>query len=295
MRDFAGKLAVITGGGAGMGRELARQLAAEGASIALCDVSKAAAAETKAIIEADKPRQGVRISTHQADVSNETQMLAFRDGVAREHETDHIHILFNNAGIVGGGSMFTDSREQWEKTWRVCWEGVYLGVRSFLPMLVKANEAAIVNTSSVSGFWASIGPETPHTAYSAAKFAVKGFTEALMTDLAVNAPHIKAHLVMPGHIGTSIMVNTRIFQENREGQDMTDAEKAQTRGFMEAAPTSAAEAAKIILDGVKEDRWRILIGRDAQRVDEKVRANPEAAYDRGFLRLGQTFKEVTSN
>ena len=90
----------------------------------------------------------------------------------------------------------------------MCWGGVYYGTRAFLDLLVAADEGHIVNTSSVNGFWASIGPDRPHTAYSAAKFAVKGFTEALLTDLRVNAPHVKASVVMPGHIGTSIVQNS---------------------------------------------------------------------------------------
>ena len=84
--------------------------------------------------------------------------------------------------------MITDSRAEWERTFNVCWGGVYLGVRTFLPMLQAADEAHIVNTSSVNGFWASLGPNVSHTAYAAAKFAVKGFTEALITDLRAQRP-----------------------------------------------------------------------------------------------------------
>ena len=85
-------------------------------------------------------------------------------------------------------------------------------MRTFLPLLLKADEGHIVNTSSVNGFWASVGMGVPHTAYSAAKFAVKGFTEALINDLRLNAPHIKCSVVMPGHIGTSIVSNTRVIR-----------------------------------------------------------------------------------
>src|SRR5258705_5446667 len=87
--------------------------------------------------------------------------------------------------------MVTSSRDEWERTFNICWVGVYNCTRAFLPMMLKAEEGHIVNTSSVNGFWASVGPRIPHTAYSAAKFAVKGFTEALITDLKINAPHIK--------------------------------------------------------------------------------------------------------
>jgi NAD(P)-dependent dehydrogenase (short-subunit alcohol dehydrogenase family) len=166
MKDFAGKIAVITGGGTGMGRELARQLVAEGCNVAMCDVSAKNMAETKRLCEADRPPQGTRVTTHLADVSEESQILRFRDEVAAAMETDKIHLLFNNAGFAGGGSLFTDTREAWEKTFNVCWGGVYWSTRAFLPMLVRAEAGHIVNTSSVNGFWASIGPTTPHTAYS---------------------------------------------------------------------------------------------------------------------------------
>jgi NAD(P)-dependent dehydrogenase (short-subunit alcohol dehydrogenase family) len=207
MERFEGRLAVVTGGGTGMGRELARQLAAEGCHVAICDVSEEAMAQTKALCEQAGPAD-LRVSTFIADVSDEARVLAFRDAVAKAHETNHIHLLFNNAGIGGGGSFVGDDREDWEKTFAVCWEGVYYCTRAFLPMLVASPEGHLVNTSSVNGFWASLGPRSAHTAYSAAKFAVKGFTEALINDFRLNAPHVKVSLVMPGHIGTSIVINS---------------------------------------------------------------------------------------
>ena len=224
MKDFAGRIAVITGGGTGMGRELARQLVAEGCNVAMCDVSASAMAETKRLCEIERLPQGLRITTHVADVSNEDQMQRFADEVAEQQASDCIHLLFNNAGIGGGGSMLLNTREQWEKTFNICWGGVYLGTRIFLPMMVKADAAHIVNTSSVNGFWASIGPTVPHTAYSAAKFAVKGFTEALVSDLRLNAPHIKCSVVMPGHIGTSIAANSRKIHGGNETDEMNATE-----------------------------------------------------------------------
>src|SRR5437763_12800141 len=125
--------------------------------------------------------------------------------------------------------MFAHSREEWERTFNICWGGVYNCTRAFLPMLQKAEEGHIVNTSSVNGFWASIGPKIPHTAYSAAKFAVKGFTEALIADLRINAPHIKCSVVMPGHIGTSIPLNSRKIQGGSESDTMTEKQLTQAR------------------------------------------------------------------
>jgi NAD(P)-dependent dehydrogenase (short-subunit alcohol dehydrogenase family) len=306
--SFEDKIAVITGGGTGMGRELARQLAVAGCHVAMCDVSEENMAQTKALCEDDAGAK-VRITTHLADVSDEKQVLAFREQVMQEQNTDCVHLVFNNAGIGGTGSMIADERESWERTFNVCWYGVYYGTRAFLPLLVSAEEGHLINTSSVNGFWASIGPDIPHSAYSAAKFAVKGFTEALVTDLRLNAPHVNVSVVMPGHIGTSIVINSgRILgtdpkemsdedlAEAREnllarGLDVANATNEQIRQalvmqgemFRDAAPMTASDAAKVILDGVRARRWRILVGEDAAVLDRMVREDPEGAYDREFM------------
>jgi NAD(P)-dependent dehydrogenase (short-subunit alcohol dehydrogenase family) len=138
MKDFAGKIAVVTGGGSGMGRELARQLAAEACNVAMCDVSKEGMAETRQLCEAAGLPQGLSVTTHLADVSDAAQVERFRGEVAEGHGIDRIHLLFNNAGIGGGGSMFAHSREEWEKTFNICWGGVYNCTRAFLPMMQKA-------------------------------------------------------------------------------------------------------------------------------------------------------------
>lgn len=277
MRDFAGRLAVVTGGGSGMGRELVRQLAGAGCDVALCDLSTEAMATTKELAEEDAP--GVTVTTHLCDVADPEAMARFRDEVVAAHRTDHVHLLFNNAGISGGGSFVHSSPAAWERCFAVCWGGVYNGCRTFLPLVLAADEGHVVNTSSVNGFWASLGPERPHTAYSAAKFAVKGFTEALLQDLRLNAPHVGVSVVMPGHIGTSIVENSL-----RHSVDEMTAEQAEMMqfaavAFREHAPTTASEAATVILDAVRENRWRVLVGADAHALDETVRADPEGAYD----------------
>jgi NAD(P)-dependent dehydrogenase (short-subunit alcohol dehydrogenase family) len=236
-------------------------------------------------------------------------VISFRDEVAAQHQTDHVDLLFNNAGIGGGGSFVSDDREEWDKTFDVCWGGVYYCSRAFLPLLLKSREAHLTNTSSVNGFWASLGPNSAHTAYSAAKFAVKGFTEALINDFRLHAPHVKVSLVMPGHIGTSIIINSQrllglepkeLSDEQleqarlriaRAGWPVQGATKEQIRQwlvlfgerFRDAAPMSAAEAATVILDGVRAERWRILVGEDAKVLDRLVRENPEEAYEASFM------------
>ena len=310
MEHFEGRIAVVTGGGSGMGRELVRQLTAEGCHVATCDVSPENLAETKALAEADAPA-GTRVTTFIADVSDESALQAFAAAVAGEHATDHINLLFNNAGIGGGGSFVLDERAEWETTFNICWGGVYLCTRTFMPMLLASTEGHIINTSSVNGFWAWLGRGIPHTAYSAAKFAVKGFTEALQNDLRLNAPHLRASVVMPGHIGTSIFINSGKVL-GREPKEMTAEQIAdlrvrlerggidvggasdddirlgmQIRGemFRDNAPTSASQAATIILDGVRANEWRILVGDDAHALDELVREMPREAYDESFAEI----------
>lgn len=309
MEQFEDRIAVLTGGGTGMGRELAKQLAAAGCHVAMCDVNAQNMDETRAACLAAAP-SGTRVTTHLCDVSEEDQVLAFRDAVVREHETDCIHLLFNNAGIGGGGSLLTDDRAEWDKTFAVCWSGVYYMTRAFLPLLVASPEGHIVNTSSVNGFWASLGPAVPHTAYSAAKFAVKGFSEALIGDLRANAPHVKVSVVMPGHVGTSIVVNSGAVLGRPSPKEMTAEDLRPVRerlarqgipvdgvtddqlrmglemmasAFRDMAPLSAADAATQILDGVRAGRWRILVGEDAVILDREVRAHPEEAYEAAFM------------
>ena len=307
MQDFNNKIAVVTGGGTGMGRELVCQLIAAGAHVAMCDVSAENMAQTHTLASA--LGQG-RLTSHNCDVSSEQDVLRFRDEVAQQHDTQHINLLFNNAGIAGGGSVVDIDRQEWERTFGVCWYGVFYGCTAFMPMLVASDEAHIINTSSVNGFWATVGPMTPHSSYSAAKFAVKGFTEALITDLRMNAPHVRCSVVMPGHIGTSIALNTSAVLGKHSAMELDEEEVADIRerylafglpvdnvpddhirqmvrqqqeDFRDKAPTTSSAAATIILDGVREQRWRILVGEDAKVLDAMVRQEPEQAYEVSFL------------
>ena len=274
MDSLAEKIAIVTGGGSGMGRELVCQLAAAGCSVATCDLNADSLVGTRELALGQAAGAAV-VSVHQCDVSDEQAVQRFRDEALAAHGVDHVDLVFANAAIGGGGSFINDPREQWERVFAVNWWGVYYTARAFLPLLIASTEGVLVNTSSVNGFWASLGPEWPHTAYSTAKFAVKGFTESLIEDLRTNAPHVRAVLVMPGYIGTNIVGNSmRAFGVT----DWAEIEKANA-GWREGAPTTAAEAATIILDGVRSGGWRILVGADAQKLDEFVRANPESTYD----------------
>jgi NAD(P)-dependent dehydrogenase (short-subunit alcohol dehydrogenase family) len=266
-----------------------------------------AMAETKDLALEGAPA-GTRVTAFVADVSDESAVIAFRDAVSAELATDHINLLFNNAGIGGGGSFVADARIEWERTFGVDWGGVYHATRAFLPLLLAADEGHVVNTSSINGLWASIGPNTPHTSYSAAKFAVRGFSEALIADFRVNAPHLRVSVVMPGHIGTSIVLNSsKAHGQEPDSMDAEELDRVRQRfagrgleldgvsdddlrkgiqmmgeAFRDTAPTTAARAATIILEGVRQNRWRILVGDDAVVLDSEVRADPEHAYDPEF-------------
>jgi len=305
METFAGKLAVVTGGGSGMGRELVRQLAMQGCSVAACDWNAESIAQAGGMARS-AARPGVRVTSHACDVSDEAQVLRFRDELLAEHASDHVDLVFSNAGIGGGGSFVNDSREEWERTFTVDWWGTYYCARAFLPLLIASGDGVLVNTSSVNGLWASLGPGMPNTAYATAKFAVRGFSEALIEDLRTNAPGVRVALVMPGHVGTDILANTRRAHGHPGPEQLSGAKLADARawlaaagllagsasddevrqtlvrmdtGFRDKAPVSAAEAATIILDGVRSGAWRILVGEDAKVIDAAVRAKPEAAYD----------------
>jgi NAD(P)-dependent dehydrogenase (short-subunit alcohol dehydrogenase family) len=319
MDSFTGKLAVVTGGGSGMGRELTRQLAAQGCSVAACDLNPDAMADTVAMAQAGAPSE-VRITGHACDVADEAQVLRFRDQLLAAHASDHVDLVFSNAGAGGGDSFIRSRREEWERVFAINWWGVYYCARAFLPLLIASGDGVLVNTSSVNGFWASLGPGVPQTAYSTAKFAVRGFTEALIEDLRSNAPQVRVALVLPGHVGTDIVTNSLMAQGLPAPERMSDAQTEEiipprirdrliqagvlpeeanaedlrqflvqgNADFRDKAPVSAAQAATIILDGVRAGTWRILIGQDAAMIDERVRAKPEAAYDYAELFENET-------
>jgi NAD(P)-dependent dehydrogenase (short-subunit alcohol dehydrogenase family) len=310
MDSFTGKLAVVTGGGSGMGRELVRQLAAQGCSVATCDLNADTVAETAAMAQPDAP-PGVRVTGHACDVSDEAQVLRFRDELLEAHARDHVDLVFSNAGIGGGESFVRSPRELWERTFAVDWWGVYYCARVFLPLLIASGDGVLVNTSSVNGFWATLGPGMPNNAYSTAKFAVRGFSEALIEDLRANASGVRVAVVMPGHVGTDIVANSLrarglpppeqmsdvqleeliprdvqaalfrggLLAEGASADDLRQMLVRMNTDFRDKAPLSAAQAATIILDGVRSGAWRILVGQDAKVLDAAVRAKPEAAYD----------------
>ena len=249
---------------------------------------------------------GVLVTGHACDVSDEAQVLRFRDELLAEHASDHVDLVFSNAGIGGGASFVSSSRQEWERTFAVDWWGVYYCARVFLPLLIASGDGVLVNTSSLNGLWATLGPKMPNNAYSTAKFAVRGFTEALIEDLRTHAPQVRVAVVLPGNVGTNIVANSRRAHGIPGPEEMSDEQAEETREFLvtakliapdappddvrktlvrlekegkDRALLTAAEAATIILDGVRSGAWRILVGKDATFIDERIRGKPESAYD----------------
>lgn len=260
---FENRVAVLTGGASGIGRELLLQLVRQGVHVAVCDIDGGRleiAVRRARVINPD-----VHVTAHVHDVSDEKSILRFVQEVASEHGAA-VHLLFNNAGVVGGGSFVVGERAEWERTFSVAWFGTYYCTRAFLPLVLAADQGVIVNVCSVNGIWASLGTGSPHTAYSSAKFAVRGFTESLLVDLRAHAPHVSAVLVMPGHVRTGMPAPPRSWRRAFDSQ------------FANYRPVSSRQAAETILDAVRAGRWRVIIGQDAEAIDARVRTDPWSVY-----------------
>ena len=251
-----------------------------------------------------------RVTGHTCDVSDEAQVQRFRDELLEQHASDHVDLVFSNAGVVGGSSFVKDSRQEWERTFAINWWGVYFCARTFLPLLIASSDGVLVNISSVSGFWPTAGSGSPITAYSTSEFAIKGFSEALIEDLRSNAPQVRVVVVMPGVVNTDIAENSRPALGLPAWEQLSDAELLEqipdagravlvgmgllAEGFSaddlrRAIPRLKdafrgqgflpEQAAAMILEGVRSGAWRILVGEDAKLLDQQVRTNPQAPFD----------------
>ncbi len=210
MRSFNQKLAIVTGGGSGMGRELVLQLAAQGCSVATCDINDDSVAKTTAMALADAP-SGVRVTGHVCDVSDEAQVLRFRDEVVRQHECHHVDLVFNNAGIAGGRQAPADvTAADVQAVYDTNVFGVVRVTHAFLPLLQASDAPVIVNVSSGLGSLAvTTNPERmesrlPTLAYSSSKAAVNMLT----SQYAKAFPAIIINVVDPGYTATDLNANS---------------------------------------------------------------------------------------
>jgi short-subunit dehydrogenase len=258
MKSVQGKVAAITGAGSGIGRETAALLARSGCHVALSDVNEQGLAETAAICRG----HGVEVRTARVDVAKRQEVHAWADSVAKD--LGAVHLIINNAGVALGATIEDTSYEDFEWLMNINFWGVVHGTKAFLPHLKAAGEGHIVNISSVFGLIAV----PTQAAYNAAKFAVKGFTEALRQELEVEGSPIGVTCVHPGGIKTNIARSARM--THRHG--WVDAKSA--ADFEKLFATTPERAASDILSAILKNRRRQLIGSDAVVIDLLQRTLP---------------------
>jgi NAD(P)-dependent dehydrogenase (short-subunit alcohol dehydrogenase family) len=252
MKSFAGKVAAITGAASGMGRELALELARRGCEVAVCDVNGKGLEETVAAAR----QTGVRVTSAHVDVSQRDAVFAWADQVVKDH--GRANLIFNNAGVALSAALDTVSQADFEWIMGINFWGVVHGTQAFLPYLKAAGDGHIVNTSSLFGLIGVPGVGT----YCASKFAVRGFTESLRIELDMLNVGVSATCVHPGGIRTNINMAART-SNNVEELFGKSAEELRDRFDKLLNTTSAAKAARVILDGVAKNKRRVLIGPDA--------------------------------
>jgi NAD(P)-dependent dehydrogenase (short-subunit alcohol dehydrogenase family) len=254
MKDFRGRVAAITGAGSGIGRALASDLARRGAHLALSDIDDAGLAETVSQCEGF----GVKITSQRLDVADRAAVYAWADHVVADH--GEVNLVVNNAGVALGATIESMSYEDFEWLMNINFWGVVYGTKAFLPYLKASGEGHIVNLSSVFGL-ISVPSQS---AYNAAKFAVRGFTDTLRMELEIEGAPVSVTTIHPGGIKTNIAKNARMDVSVTEMAG--DPEKARLdmeRVFI----TSPQKAARQILAAVQRDRRRALIGPDAKVID----------------------------
>jgi NAD(P)-dependent dehydrogenase (short-subunit alcohol dehydrogenase family) len=254
MKDFRGRVAAVTGAGSGIGRALATELARRGAHLALADIDDAGLAETVSRCEG----RGVKITSQHLDVANRDAVYAWADRVVADHGA--VNLVVNNAGVALGATVESMSYEDFEWLMNINFWGVVYGTKAFLPHLKASGEGHIVNLSSVFGL-ISVPSQS---AYNAAKFAVRGFTDTLRMELEIEGAPVSATTIHPGGIKTNIARNARMDPSVTEMAG--DPEKAR-RDFERLFITSPGKAARQILAAVQRDRRRALIGPDAKLID----------------------------
>jgi len=261
MTAIRGSAAAVTGAASGIGRALAHELARRGCDLALADRDEAGLQAVSAEIAKISQR---KVTVHRLDVSEPSEIAAFAQAASLEHPA--LNIVVNNAGVALLGQFGEIEQAQMEWLFNINFWGVVHGTRAFLPQLARQREAHIVNISSIFGIVAPPG----QSAYCAAKFAVRGFSESLRHELAMANSPVRLSVVHPGGVATNIA------RSSRTGSGVTDnARRAQSiERFDALARTTPTAAALRIIAGIERNEPRILIGNDARFMDLLQRFRP---------------------
>ena len=265
MKSFENKVAAITGAGSGIGRALALELGRNNCNLALSDINEEGLRETVNLAQ----DLGVHVTSRKVDVAVREEVYTWADAVAADH--GKVNLIFNNAGVALGSTVEKMSYGDFEWLMDVNFWGVVYGTKAFLPHLKAAGDGHIINISSVFGL---VGIPT-QSAYNSAKFAVRGFTESLRQELDMLGYGVSASSVHPGGIKTSIARSARMDDSVRDlglGEVGDDTRKKFEKSFI----TSADKAAEEILNGVRRNQRRILVGPDARVFDWMARFLPNA-------------------
>ncbi|HTY33416.1 SDR family oxidoreductase [Mycobacterium sp.] len=254
MKGFAGKVAVVTGAGSGIGQALAIELARSGAKVAISDVDTEGLAQTEERLKAI----GAPVKADRLDVTEREAFLAYADAVA-EH-FGKVNQIYNNAGIAFTGDIEVSQFKDIERVMDVDFWGMVNGTKAFLPHVIASGDGHIINISSVFGLFSVPG----QAAYNSAKFAVRGFTEALRQEMILARHPVAVTTVHPGGIKTAIARNATA----AEGLDRDQLAKMFDKRL---ARTSPQQAARAILDAVRKKKARVLVGTDAKIIDAMVR------------------------
>lgn len=250
MKNLGSKVAVVTGAGSGIGRALAIDLAGRGARLALSDVDARGLADTVAACE----KVGAKTRSYELDVADRAAMYFHAHSVVSDF--GRVDLVINNAGVALNADVLEMSWDDFEWVMNIDFWGVANGTKAFLPALIESGEGHLVNISSVFGLMGIPG----QSAYNSAKFAVRGFTEALRQEMKIARHPVGVTCVHPGGIKTNIVANAR-------GMDsLGDTDKV-SEAFQRIARTTPTRAAKVILAGVEKNKPRVLIGLDARGFD----------------------------
>lgn len=261
MKDLKGKVAAVTGAGSGMGRELAIALAKEGCDVAISDINAENLQQTADLLKA----YPIKVTTTTLDVADEKAVYAWADDVVAQH--GKVNLIFNNAGVALGSTVEDIKLKDFEWIMGINFWGVVYGTKAFLPYLKQAGEGHVVNVSSLFGLLS----QPSQSAYNASKFAVRGFTESLRQELDLQKNGVSCTCVHPGGIRTNIANNARM---SDTGSTMgVDNQKAKDN-FNKLLHFPADKAAAMMIEAVKENKPRLLIGVDAHALDLLERVIP---------------------